>query len=64
MQHQIIDWQSIGYNIPQTVLYSLLLLKMGKIVARNTSNLFGFINKPLMLHLLGFLLYHGIAYCS
>jgi hypothetical protein len=27
--------QHIGYNISQAVLYSLMLLKMGKTVARN-----------------------------
>jgi hypothetical protein len=46
LRHQITDRQHIGYNIPQAVLHSLLLLKMGKIVARNLSSQFGFINKP------------------
>jgi len=31
---------------------------MGKIIARNMSSKFGFINKPLLLHLVGYLLYH------
>jgi hypothetical protein len=31
---------------------------MGKIVARNMSSQIGFINEPLLLHLVGFLLYH------
>jgi len=35
--HQIIKRQLIGYNIPQAVVFSLMLLKMGKIVARNMS---------------------------
>jgi len=34
------------------------LLKTGKIVSRNMSNYIGFINKPLLLDLAGFLLYH------
>jgi len=33
--YQITDRQHIGYNIPQAVLHSLKLLKVGKIVARN-----------------------------
>jgi hypothetical protein len=37
----------LQYNIPQVVVYSLMFQKMGKIVARNMSSLFGFINKPL-----------------
>jgi len=32
------DRQRIGYNIPQAVLHSLMLLKMGKTVARNMSS--------------------------
>jgi hypothetical protein len=36
--HQTTDQQRIGYNIPQAVVYSLMLLKMGKIVARNLSS--------------------------
>ena len=58
LRHQITDRQLTGYNIPQAVGYSLMLLRMGRIVARNMSILFGFINKPLLLHLVGFLLYH------
>jgi hypothetical protein len=38
LRYQITDQQRIGYNIPQTVLHSLMLLKMGKIVARNMSS--------------------------
>jgi hypothetical protein len=38
LHHQITDRQRIGYNIPQAVLRSLKLLKMGKIVARNMSS--------------------------
>jgi len=37
-RHQITDRQRIGYNIPQAVLHSLMLLKMGKTVARNMSS--------------------------
>ena len=33
-RYQITARQRIGYNIPQVVLHSLKLLKMGKIVAR------------------------------
>jgi len=33
LHHLISNWQSIGYNIPQAVMYSLMLLKMDKIVA-------------------------------
>ena len=36
--HQITDRQRIGYNIPQAVAYSLMLMEMGKIVARNMSS--------------------------
>jgi hypothetical protein len=36
--HQITDRQSIWYNIPQAVVYSLMLLRMGRIVARNMSS--------------------------
>jgi len=38
LRHQITDWQRIEYNTPQAVLHSLKLLKMAKIVARNTSS--------------------------
>jgi len=38
LRYQITDGQRIGYNIPQAVLHSLMLLKMGKIVARNMSS--------------------------
>ena len=55
---KITDRQRIWYNIPQAIVYSLMLLKMGEIVARNMSIKFGFIYKPLLLHLVGFLLYH------
>jgi hypothetical protein len=33
-----IDRQLIGCNIPQTVLHSLMFLKMGKIDVRNMSS--------------------------
>jgi hypothetical protein len=36
--HQIIDRQRLWYNIPQAVVYSLMLLRMGRIVARNLSS--------------------------
>jgi len=58
LRYQITDRQRIGYNIPQAVLRSLKFLKIGKIVARNMSSCIGFINKPLLLHLFGFFLYH------
>jgi len=58
LRYQTTDGQRIGYNIPQAVVYSLMPLKMSKIVARNMSSYFGFINKQLLLHLVGFLLYH------
>jgi len=38
LRYQITDRQRVGYNIPQPVLHSLKLLKMGKIVARNMSS--------------------------
>jgi len=38
LRYQITDRQHIGYSIPQAVLHSLKLLKMGKIVARNMSS--------------------------
>jgi len=49
--------QHRGYIIPQAVTHSLLLLKMGKIIARNKLSLSGIINKPLLLHLVGCLYY-------
>ena len=58
LHRQITDRQRIGYNIPQAVLYSLKLLKMGKIVAPKHVELNWIINKLLLLHLVGFLLYH------
>jgi hypothetical protein len=42
-----------GYIIPQAVTYSLVLLKMGKIIAPKPVELTGIINKPLLLHLVG-----------
>ena len=38
LRHQITDGQRIGYTIPQTLLHSLMLLKMDKIVVRNMSS--------------------------
>jgi len=38
LRYQITDRQRIGYNIPQAVLHSLKLLKMGRIVTRNMSS--------------------------
>jgi hypothetical protein len=38
LRYQITDRQRIGYNIPQAVLHSIKLLKMGKIDARNMSS--------------------------
>ena len=38
LHHQITDRQRTGYNIPQAVLQNLMLMKMGKIVARNMSS--------------------------
>jgi hypothetical protein len=35
---QITDRQRIGYNIPEAEVYSLMLLKMGRIIARNMSS--------------------------
>ena len=57
LHHHITNRKRIGFNIPQAVLYSLMLLKMGEIDARNMSSWFGFINKPLLLQLIGFVLY-------
>jgi len=47
--YQITNQQRIGYNIPQAVLHSLKLLKMGKIVARNMSSKIGFINEQKVI---------------
>ena len=55
--------QHRGCIIPHAVTHSrLVLLNMGKIIARNIE-LTGIINKPLLLHLVGCLyyLYHGQA---
>jgi hypothetical protein len=38
LHHHITDRQPIGYNIPQAVVYSLMLLKIGEIDARNMSS--------------------------
>jgi len=38
LHHQITDRQRIGYNIPQTVVYSLMLLRKSRIVAPNMSS--------------------------
>ena len=51
------DWQHHGCIIPQAVTKSLVLLKMGKIVAQKHVELTGIINKPLLLHLVGCLYY-------
>ena len=45
--------QHRGYIIPQAVTHSLVLLKMGKIIALKHVELTGIINKPLLLHLVG-----------
>jgi hypothetical protein len=37
LRHQVTDRQLIEYNIPQAVFHSRMLLKIGKIVARNMS---------------------------
>jgi hypothetical protein len=63
LHHHITNRQRIRYNIPQAVVYSTMFLNMGEIVARNMSSWFGFINKPLLLHLVGFLLYHLLYVC-
>jgi len=57
LRHQTTGQQLIGRFIPQAALYSLMLLMIGTIFARNMSRRFEFINK-LLLHLFGFLLYH------
>jgi hypothetical protein len=51
------DGQHRGFIIPQAVTHSLVLLKMGKIIARNMLSCLGIINKPLLLHLVGCLYY-------
>jgi len=38
LRYQITDRRLVWYNIPQAVLHSLKLLKMGKFVARNISS--------------------------
>ena len=51
------EWQHRGCFIPQAVTHSLVLLKMGKIIARKHVELTGIINKPLLLHLVACLYY-------
>ena len=48
--------QHRGCIIPQAVTHSIVVLKMGKIIARYVG-LAGIINKPLFLHLVGCLYY-------
>ena len=48
--------QHRGCILPQALTHSLVLLKMGKIIARSLM-LTGIINKPLLLHLVGCLYY-------
>jgi len=45
--------QHRGCIIPPAVTRSLVLLKMGKIIAPKHVVLIGIINKPLLLHLVG-----------
>ena len=54
--------QHHGYIIPQTVTHSLVLLRMGKIIVRNTLSWLDF-NKPLLLHLFG-CLYYLYEWCT
>ena len=49
--------QHRGCIIQQAVTHSLVLLKMGKIIAPKHVELTGIINKPLLLHLVGCLYY-------
>ena len=49
--------QHRGCIILQAVTHSLVLMKMGEIIARNTLNCIGIINKPLFLRLIGSLHY-------
>ena len=49
--------QHRGCIIPQVVTQSLVLLKMGKIIATKHVELTGIINKLLLLHLVGCLYY-------
>ena len=51
------DRQHRGCIIPQAVTHSLVLLKMGKIIAQKHVELTGIINKLLLLHLVGCLYY-------
>jgi len=46
-----------GCIIPQAVTHSLLLLKMGKIIAQNMLSWMELFNKPLLLQLVGYLYY-------
>ena len=49
--------QHRGCIIQPPVTHSLVFLKMGKIIAAKQVELFGIINKPLLLHLVGCLYY-------
>ena len=42
---------------PQAVTYSLVLLKIGKIISRNMLSQLGLLKKELLLHLVGCLYY-------
>jgi hypothetical protein len=55
LRFQATDRPHIEYIIPQAVSHSLMLLSMGKIIARNMS--IGIINKQLLLRLVGCLRY-------
>ena len=54
--------QHRGCIIPQAVTHSLVLMKMGKIIARNMLSWL-IINKPLLLHLVG-CLYYLYQWCT
>ena len=58
------DRQHRGCIIPQAVTHSLVLLKMGGIIARNMFVLIGIFNKPLLLHLVGVYIIYTIKICS
>ena len=57
LRFQATGRQHRGCIIPQAVTHGLVLLKMGRIIARKHVELNGIINKPLLLHLVGCLYY-------
>ena len=57
LRFQATGWQHREFIIPQAVTYSLVLLKIGKIISRNMLSQLGLLKKELLLHLVGCLYY-------